>query len=141
MIRDMNIIGGNLGDAHHILVLSSTDDIAEAAAEALLRPDFKGHTVRYVPSDERTTGEVAKVLGAAVGKAELPWVEFTDEQMLAGLRQAGLAEEIAKNFTEMGAAIRAGIMWQDFFKNKPARRGKIKLEDFAARFASVYNAG
>jgi uncharacterized protein YbjT (DUF2867 family) len=141
MIRDMSIIGGNLGDANHVLILSSTDDIAEAATEALLRLDFKGHTVRYVPSDERTTGEVAKVLGAAVGKAELPWVEFTDEQMLTGLRQAGLAEEIAKNYTEMGAAIRSGVMWQDFFENKPTRWGKIKLEDFAGTFASVYNAG
>jgi uncharacterized protein YbjT (DUF2867 family) len=139
MIKGMNIIGGNYGDANTKMVLSSPDDIADAAAEELLNLSFKGHSVRYVPSDERTTGEVAKVLGAAVGKPELPWVEFTDEQAYGGMTQAGLPEGMAKKYMEMGSALRNGKMQEDYWKNRPQQPGKTRLEDFAKNFAAAYN--
>jgi hypothetical protein len=139
MIKSMNIIGGNYGDANSKMVLSSPDDIAEAAATELLNLSFKGHTVRYLPSDERTTGEVAKVLGAAIGKPELPWIEFTDEQAYGGLAQAGLQEGMVKKYVEMGSAMRSGKMWEDFLNHRPQQFGKTKLEDFARNFAAAYN--
>jgi hypothetical protein len=48
---------------------------------------------------------------------------------------------MAQKYAEMGAAMRTGIMWEDYFKNKPSSFGKTKLEDFAAAFAHVYGAG
>jgi uncharacterized protein YbjT (DUF2867 family) len=140
MVKGMNIIGGNYGDSNAIMVLSHPDDIAEVAAEELLNLSFKGHSVRYLASDERTTGDIARLLGAAVGKAELPWVAFTDEQAYQGMTQAGVPEPMAQKYAEMGAAMRTGIMWEDYFKNKPSSFGKTKLEDFAAAFANVYSA-
>jgi uncharacterized protein YbjT (DUF2867 family) len=139
MVKHMNIIGGNFGDAQTRMVLADIKDIADAASEELLQLKFRGHSVRYIASDERTTGEVATVIGNAISKPELPWVQFNDEQTLAGMLQAGFPEEIAKNYAEMGAAIRTGIMQEDYWKHKPAL-GKTRLEDFAASFASVYNA-
>lgn len=141
MIKHMNIIGGNYGDANSKMILSHPNDIAEAAAQELINLSFKGHSVRYLASDERTTGDVARVLGAAVGKPELPWVEFTDEQTHGGLLQAGFPEPMVEKYVEMGGAIRSGKMFEDYVSHRPKEFGKIKLEDFAKEFAGAYNAG
>ena len=141
MIKHMNIMGGNYGDASSKMILSHPRDIAEAAAQELINLSFKGHSVRYLASDERTTGEVTKALGSAVGKPELPWVEFTDEQAHGGLVQAGFPEPVVVKYVEMGGAIRSGEMWEDFVSHRPQPFGKTKVEDFAKEFAAAYNAG
>jgi hypothetical protein len=137
----MHIIGNNSGDSAAKIILSHPGDIAEAAAEELLNLSFKGHTVRYLASDERTQGEVAWVLGTAVGQPGLPWVAFTDEQSLDGMIQAGLPGEMAKKYVEMGAAMRTGKMWEDILHHRPQFFGKTKLEHFARDFAAAYKAG
>jgi len=53
------------------------------------------------------------------------------------MKQAGLPEEIAKNYVEMGAALRNGTMLADYLQHKPVL-SKTKLTDFAAIFAQVY---
>ncbi|MBX7126018.1 MAG: NAD(P)H-binding protein [Cyclobacteriaceae bacterium] len=137
MVKGMNIFGGNFGGSDEKLVLTHTEDIADAAAEELLKP-FKGQAIRYVASDERHPREVAAVLGKAVGKPGLPWVEFKDEDSLGGMLQAGVPEVIAKAYVEMGGSLRKGKMQEDYWKNRP-RLGKRKLEDFAKEFAAAYN--
>jgi uncharacterized protein YbjT (DUF2867 family) len=137
MIQQLGIIGGNYGKGAR-LVLSHPQDIAEEAAGELLDLEFRYHTIRYLASDERTTDELASVLGRAIGKDELQWVNFTDEETFASLQQAGLPDEIARNYTEMGAAMRSGEMASDYFLNRPYSFGKFKLEDFAPYFAAVY---
>lgn len=139
MIRNMGILGGNYGDSNAKMILSYPGDIAEAVAELLLQLSFTGHVVHYHASDERTLGEIARVLGVAVGKPDLPWVLFTDEQSYEGMVGAGLPEILASRYAEMGRAMRTGIMWEDFQKHRPAKFGKTKLEDFARIFATVYN--
>jgi len=75
----------------------------------------------------------------AVSKNDLPWVEFKDEDSLGGMLGAGLPQEVAKNYVEMGTAVRSGKMFTDFeLQGKPVS-GKTKLEDFAKVFAVVYN--
>jgi uncharacterized protein YbjT (DUF2867 family) len=140
MIKHLNFIGGNYGDDSTVMTLAHTDDIAAAAAEELLALNFTGKTARYIVSDERATGEIAQTLGKAIGKPELPWVSFSDEQNLQGMQQAGLPNEIASNYTEMGASIRIGIMAEDYFQNKPAAMAPTKLETFAGEFAQSYQA-
>lgn len=140
MVRHANIIGSNFGGDATKLVMADTGDVATVAADALLKLDFKGHSVRYIASDERTTADIAKAIGAAINKPDLPWVVFSDEQALGGMTQAGLPEEVAKNFVEMGAALHSNVMAEDYWKHRPERFGKTKLEAFAKRFASAYNA-
>jgi len=97
--------------------------------------------VRYIVSDERAVQDVASVLGKAIGKPELPWIDFSDQDSFGGMLGAGLSEEIAKNYVEMGKAIREGAMFEDFYKQKTdVALSKIKLEDFAKEFAHAYNA-
>jgi uncharacterized protein YbjT (DUF2867 family) len=139
MVKGMNIMGGNYG-AEMKMVFVSPADIAAVALEELLGLRFKGHSVRYISSDERTTAETARILGQAVGKPDLPWVEFSDEQTISGMIQAGLPREVAENYTEMGRALRTGEMVADYWKQHPAKLGNTKLEDFARTFAAVYQA-
>lgn len=137
MIKHMGIMGGNYGENAQ-LVIVHPDDIAEVAAEELQNLSFKNKSIRYITSDEKTTHEVAAILGKAVGKPEIPWINFKDEDTLAGLLQAGLPEEIAKNYAEMGAAIRSGEMASDYQNNKPEAFGKSNLEVWSRVFAAVY---
>jgi uncharacterized protein YbjT (DUF2867 family) len=136
MVKHMGIIGGNYGEGT-TLVLAHPNDIAAAAADELLDTSFQGKTVRYIASDERTTTDIAKVLGAAIGKSELPWVNFKDEDSLNGMLQAGLSHEVATNYVEMGAAVASGEMFADYLRNKPTP-GATKLEDFAKEFSAAY---
>ena len=139
LIKNLGIAGSNFGGDENKLVFSDTDDIAEVAAQELLGLNFSGHSAPYIASDEKTSAEVAKILGSSIGKPELKWVVFSDEQAKGGAIQAGFPEEIASNFAEMGSAIRSGKMMEDYFKHRPASLGKTKLQDFAKIFAAAYN--
>jgi len=139
MIKGGGIIGGNFGGGDEKMIMVHPVDIAEVAAKELLGLNFNGHTIRYIASDEVTGAEVAKAIGTAIGKPELPWVEFTDEQNLNGMLQAGLPHEVSSNYTEMGIAMRSGKMSEDYWKNRPAL-SKLKLVDFVNEFAAAYQA-
>jgi uncharacterized protein YbjT (DUF2867 family) len=137
LVKNAGIFGANYGGEEK-LVLADTEDIAAAAAKALLNLDFKGINIQYISSDERTTDDIAKILGEAIGKPGTPWVLFTDEQSEKGMLDAGLAPTIAENYTAMGKSLREGLMQADYWKNRPVP-GKLKLEEFAGRFAAAYN--
>lgn len=137
MIKHMGIMGGNFGD-NTTIVFTHPADIAVAAAEEMLNPSFTGHSIRYIASDERTTNEVASVLGSAIGKPELPWVSFKNEDALGGMLQAGLSQEVASNYVEMGAAMANGTMAAEYINSKPAL-SNTKLEDFAREFAVAFS--
>lgn len=140
MIRNMNIAGSNFGSTDEKLILVHTDDIAEVATEELRGLRFKGHSVRYIASDERHPKEIASILGKAIGKDQLPWVEFKDSDALQGMLQMGLSTFIAEPYVALGRALREGKMQEDYWKNRPAILGKNKLEDFAKVFAAAYKA-
>jgi uncharacterized protein YbjT (DUF2867 family) len=138
LIRHQGIIGSNYpADARLIMV--HPKDIAAAVAEEL-QQDFSGKSVRYIVSDESTPGNAAAVLGEAIGNPNLPWIEFTDEQLAEGLQQAGVPPEMTRNFVEMGTAVRSAKIWEDYDKHRPAAKGKVSLYDFAKEFAAVYNS-
>lgn len=140
LIKHAGIIGGNFGEAGTTFVIVHPNDIAAVAAEELQGLTFTGHSVRYIASDEVAPQTIATTLGEAIGKPELPWVVFTDDQSYQGMVGAGLSEEVARNYVEMGAALRSGAMTEDYFKHKPAL-GRVKIADFAKEFALVYNSG
>jgi uncharacterized protein YbjT (DUF2867 family) len=137
MIKNMGIMGGNYGE-NATLVIVHPEDIADVAAEEMQNLSFKGKSIRNIASDEKTTHEVAAILGKAIGKPEIPWVNFKDEDTLGGMLQAGIPKEIAKNYTEMGVAMRSGEMDSDYRKNKPVEFGKSNLEVWSRVFAAVY---
>jgi len=137
MIKNMGITGGNYGEGTTLAIVHP-NDIAEIAAEEMMTLSFTGKSNRYIVSDEKTTGEVGAILGKSVGKPDIQWVNFSDNDTLGGMLQAGVPEEIAKNYTEMGAAMRSGEMVADYQNNKPSAFGKSKFEDWAQVFANIY---
>lgn len=137
MIREAGIMGSNFGGTNDKIALTHTNDIAAIAAGHLLAADFEGQTVEYIVSDERTSAEIASVLGTAIGKPETPWILFSDEDNLNGLIGAGFSEDLAGRYTEMGKAFREGRATEDYVKHQPVV-GKVKLEDFAEEFKANY---
>jgi uncharacterized protein YbjT (DUF2867 family) len=113
-------------------------DIAAVIAEEMEKP-FHGREIRYIASDEVAPNEVAKILGEAIGKPDLKWQQIPDEQMLNGMKAAGINPEIAKGLVEMNAGRRSNVLYEDYCRNKPAF-GRVKLTDFAKEFADVFNS-
>jgi uncharacterized protein YbjT (DUF2867 family) len=136
LVKKAGIFGANHGGQEK-LVLTDTDEIAAIATDALLNLNFTGRSIKYIANDERTGDEIAAVLGEAIGKPGTPWVVFTDEQSRQGMLDAGLSPTMAEAYTQMGKSINDGRIQEDYWKNKPAF-GKMKLEDFAKRFAKLY---
>lgn len=136
MIKGAGIIGSNYA-AETVIPFVHPENIATAAAEELIK-STSGKNIRYIISDVRTPNDVAKVLGLAIDKPELPWVEFTNEQSLGGMKEAGVPEEIAELYTEMGSGLNNGKIQNDFLTNKISVDGKTKLEDFAKEFAANF---
>lgn len=69
----------------------------------------------------------------------MSFVPFSDEDNRNGILGAGLSAEVAYNYTEMGVAVRTGLMFKDYEKRRP-QLSPTKLEDFAKEFAAAYAA-
>lgn len=69
----------------------------------------------------------------------MSFVPFSDEDNRNGILGAGLSAEAADNYTEMGVAVRTGLMFKDYEKRRP-QLSLTKLEDFAKEFAAAYAA-
>lgn len=127
----MSNYGGNV-----VNLLVSPFDIASVIAEEMEKP-FKGRSFRYIASEERTCNEVAKVMGAAIGKPWLKWGAISDKMLRNTLLKAGMNETFANGLVEMGASGRSGMLYEDYYRNHPVL-GKTKLETYAPVFAEAY---
>ncbi|RYF67208.1 MAG: NAD-dependent epimerase/dehydratase family protein [Cytophagaceae bacterium] len=143
MIRGMGFIGANYGGDDR-LVMVAPADIAAVAAEELEKSGpqlvIGSRDVRYIVSDEHTGNETARILGAAIGKPELNWVVFTNEQARSGMEHNGIPAHIAADLVDLGASIHSGAMRRDYDLHTPTIMGSVKLADFAKEFAAAYNA-
>lgn len=112
-------------------------DIAAVIAEEMNKP-FEGRIVRYIASDELSPDEVAGILGEAIGIPGLRWKEIPGGQLLQGMLAAGMNEAAAHGLLEMQAAQGSGILYEDYFRNRP-QLGPTKLTEYAKHFAKVYH--
>lgn len=138
MIKHQNILGNNFGGAVN-LPLTHPKDIAEAAFKALDSLAISGKQIQYIVSDEKNGFEVAQTLSNAVGKSDVNWFEFSDEQLLSALVQNGFSEQMAKVYmVEIGVALRGGSFMENYNKNKSQSIGGTTLQDFSKEFAMAY---
>lgn len=138
LIKNAGIIGANFSEDATVPLVHPID-IAKAAAEELLK-NSKGKNVRYIVSDVRKASDLAKIFGNAIGKPELPWVTFKDKDSLNGMLQAGVPQEMAELYTEMGRGIRNGVVQKDFIEHGSIVTGNVKLEEFGKEFAKKFNS-
>ena len=136
MIKKHSFIAANYGADNNIVWVSPID-IAAAVAEEL-ETSFAGKKVRYVASEELTGSQTAGILGAAIGRPDLKWILISSDEMQSGLEAAGMQPRIAAGLVEMYASLHNGALGEDYYRNKPAVMGKVKLTDFAKEFAAAF---
>lgn len=136
MLKGQGIIGDNFGGDDKLVMVSPRDIAAVAAGE--LSESNSRSKVRYIASDELSCSEVAKLIGEAIGKSDLQWLTFTDEQVKKIRLERGIPPAITDLLVELGAAIHTGILRSDYEKHKPVL-GKVKLQEFVKEFAAAYN--
>ena len=117
----------------------ATKDIAHRAAEHFLTLDFKGIQVEYLlgPKDV-TYNEVTQVLGKAISKPELPYVEFKYEDAEKAMIGAGLSESYAKGLVELQKSMNEGILIPAGIRTKESST-PTSIEEFSKTFAQAYN--
>ena len=136
-IKSMGMIASNYGGDDYKPWVSPID-IAAAIAEEIVKP-LKGRKVLYVASEEISCNEIARILGEAIGKPDLKWIIITGEQVQSGMEKAGVPKSIAAGFVEMNAATHSGLLYEDYYRNRPTL-GKVKVRDWAKEFAGAFNS-
>jgi uncharacterized protein YbjT (DUF2867 family) len=89
----------------------ATEDIGNAAAEHLLKLDFSGHeTKELLGQRDLTYTEVASILGNAIGKPDLQYVQMPGNEFVAALKNMGLNQSYGEIIVEMCDAMNDGRM-------------------------------
>jgi uncharacterized protein YbjT (DUF2867 family) len=93
------------------LPMIATRDIGASAAEALLKLDFVGKSTHELQgSRDVTYAQVAKMVGAAIGKPGLAYNLVPAAQLKPVLTQMGMSPNMADLLLEMADALNSGHM-------------------------------
>ncbi|HJT01272.1 MAG TPA: NmrA family NAD(P)-binding protein [Terriglobales bacterium] len=113
----------------------ATQDIAEIAAEFLLKPIDGHHVIDIVGPQEISWDEWAGIAGQAIGK-QIRVVTIPGDKLKAAMSQGGMSPEMAALMVEMEEAAPT-ILGQ--FKGEQKRTGKVTFPQFAREvFAPTY---
>jgi uncharacterized protein YbjT (DUF2867 family) len=115
-------------------------DISAYAIKRLLALDFKGKNVQdLLGKRDVSYSEMAKVYGAAIGKPNLKYVEFTYEDFKNSIvNQMGASANVADNFNDFIKSLNEGKVTQQAKRDSESTT-PTSIEDFAGTFAFVYN--
>ncbi len=115
MIKGMGINGGPQ-QADAAIPMIATADIAAYAAKRLNAADWTGTAVQeLLGSREYTLQEATQIIGKAVGRPELPYIQFPYADAEQGMIGAGLSPSMAGLYVEMAR----GVNEQGLFRNVP----------------------
>jgi uncharacterized protein YbjT (DUF2867 family) len=116
----------------------ATADIGRKAAERLDRLDFKGRVVvEFGGPRELTLKEATAILGRAIGKPDLQYVQFPYEDAEKAMAGSGMNPGTAKLMVEMSRGFNEGLCVPE----SPIKdRGAVTLEDFARGFAQAFKS-
>lgn len=108
VIRAQGVNGSALrGDV--AIPMIATKDIGEAAARLLREGTFTGHTIRYLlgPRD-LTMSDATRILGDAIGKPGLPYIQFPEEETRKALAGMGMSRSAVDAMMEMDRSLSGG---------------------------------
>lgn len=140
LIKHQGINGGAMAPDMPMGMIA-TRDIAAAAADALLERDFSGFEIRELlgPRDLTLT-EATRIIGEAVGRPELPYVQLSYDEFRAALVQIGMSASVAETMTEMAQGFNEGRV-RSLEGRTAANTTPTTLESFAAAvLAPAYEA-
>jgi uncharacterized protein YbjT (DUF2867 family) len=93
------------------LPMIATRDVGAAAADALLHPTIRGNQTRELLGQrDLSYTEIAAIIGKAIGKPDLKYVQLPDDQFRGALVEMGMSEQVARLLLEMTAALNSGRM-------------------------------
>ena len=137
LIRNQNMNGSALrGDL--LIPMIATQDIAQVAARLLLSLDFSGHSVRELLGQrDLSMQEATRIIGKAIGKEDLAYVQFPYEQAEQAMVGMGFSRDVAHSVTEMDRAMNEGRV-APLEKRNPANTTPTSFEQFAQSLAALY---
>jgi uncharacterized protein YbjT (DUF2867 family) len=109
IIRNMGFFGSALRPELKIPMIA-TQDIGAYAAERLQKLDFSGKSTQELlgPRDLTRT-EITAILGQAIGKPDLQYVQFPYDQFEQALEQKGVTPKTARLYVEMAESFNDGL--------------------------------
>ena len=108
IVKNLGTMAGPV-DAELRLPMIATKDIREAAAEALLKLEFKGKQTHELQGQrDLRYKEAAIIIGGAIGKPGLDYARLPDDQVLQAMTSMGMSKNVAELILEMAKAINRG---------------------------------
>ena len=138
VIKSMgNMAGPVRGDLP--LPMIATRDIGAVAAEALLKLNFQGKNTREISGARDVSyNEVAKIIGAAIGKPGLAYQQAPGAMLKPVLMQMGMSANFVDLLLEMTDALNSGHM-KTLEPRSASNTTPTTIETFVAEvFAPVY---
>ena len=109
----IRMTGSMIGPVRPDLKLSliATRDIGAAAADALLRLALRGKQTHELQGErDLNYTEVATIIGKAIGRPDLKYVNPPDDQIRVAMVQMGMSEQFVGLILEMTASLNSGYM-------------------------------
>ncbi len=89
----------------------ATEDIGHAAGEHLLKLDFSGNETKELQGQRDINYvEVATIIGKAIGKSDLKYVQMPGNEFVGALQGMGLSRNFGELIVEMSDAMNDGRM-------------------------------
>ena len=139
LIKEMGI-NGTTADADDQIPMVATKDIAFIAASHLVNQDFKGKSVQPILGDRNYSfKELTSIIGGAIGKPELQYIQFPIEQAKQAIISQGISADVANDITAMETSLKNGIM--NYEQRTTENSSPTSAESFAREvFAPLYNS-
>jgi uncharacterized protein YbjT (DUF2867 family) len=109
----IRMVGSAIGPVRPDLKLPmiATSDIGTAAADALVRLAFRGKQTQELQGQrDLDYTEATTLIGKAIGKPDLGYVQAPDNQVRAAMVQMGMSDNFAGLILELAAALNSGHM-------------------------------
>ncbi len=133
-------INGTPMRADLAIPMIATQDIAAVAARRLLDLDFSGKTVQELLGQrDLTMTEITRILGQAVGKPDLPYVQFPYAEAEKAMIGMGMSPDSARTFNEMYRGFNEGLI-RPTEPRSAANTTPTSIDQFAHTFAAAYAA-
>jgi len=131
---------GTTADAEHEIPMVATKDVAEIAANHLIKLDFDDKSVQGIlGSRNYSFNEITKIIGQAIGKPDLQYLQFSIEQSISAMVNFGISADVARDITNMELSLKKGIM--NYEVRTAKNTSPTSAETFISEvFLPMYNA-
>jgi len=139
LIRKFGFAGSAIrGDLSFAMI--ATRDIAAHVAVLLVNRDFSGIAIKdLLGQRDLTMEEAVRVIGRAIGRPDLKYVQFSHDDAARGMREMGIGADAARLFIEMSMALNEG-RFAVGRQRTADNTTPTSIEEFADTFAEVFTA-